>query len=132
MQALLFSIELMALGFVVVLVVLFLLNVIFQAFGTFLTNDSARKETRNAEKIMNQQQKDKTVELPQAKILETEEAGGPGISPEILAVITGAVSAYLERPGYQLRVKKIRRGDSLAPWVLSGSEDVIITYGREN
>ncbi|UNC91875.1 OadG family protein [Candidatus Contubernalis alkaliaceticus] len=119
MQGLWFSIELMALGFTVVLVVLFLLNIIFQAFGTFLTNDTARKESRHADKVMEQEKKDISTE-PKGLLKETE-AAASGISPEIIAVITSAVSAYLERPGYQLRVKKIRRGDSLAPWVLSGS-----------
>ena len=131
MQDLLFSVQLMAIGFVVVLVVLFLLNVIFQAFGTFLTNDSNRKEARNAEKILKQKENDKSVNIPQASVKLTEKED-PGISPEILAVITGAVSVYLERPGYQLRVKKVKRGNHLAPWVLSGTDDVIITYGREN
>lgn len=129
MEGFLFSLEVMAIGFSVVVIVLFALNLVFQGFGRFLTNDSAKREARKTEKLI--KEKDNIVTEKSYLVPEKETGSDLGISPEILAVITGAVSAYMEKPGYRLRVKKIRRGNHLAPWVLSGPENVIITYGRE-
>lgn len=135
MEDFLFSIEIMVVGFSVVLVVLFALYFIFQGFGTFLTNDAAKREARKAERVNKEKEKTETKILspiPDAGPDSGIDTAEPGLSPEILAVITAAVSAYMEKPGYQLRIKKVRRGNHLTPWVLSRTEDVIITYGREN
>ncbi len=134
MENLLFSIEVMVIGFSVVLVVLVALNFIFQGFGAFLTNDAAKREARKAENLNKEKEITETKKLspvPTAGSDSVIDIAEPGLSPEILAVITAAVSAYMEKPGYQLRIKKVKRGNQLTPWVLSRTEDVIITYGRE-
>ncbi len=137
MNGLVFGLELMVVGFVVVFITLMLLNLIFHGLGRLFA-DSNQRKTQDEEAKREQMMREKREE--EAKEVEVEKESLPvkqhaisdtGVSPEVIAIITGAVAAYTEKPGYRLKVRRVRRGSALAPWVIAERKGNTNVYGRE-
>ncbi|PKM82100.1 MAG: hypothetical protein CVU88_03560 [Firmicutes bacterium HGW-Firmicutes-13] len=128
MNKLFFGLEVMVIGFSVVYITLFVLNLIFKGFGIFFDNSSSKKMVQKE-----QEQKIK-IERDKISVLEKRDKGEQEkeISPEILAVIACALAVYAERPGYHLKVRRVKRGKSPGSWIMAGRNDMINIYRRES
>ncbi len=135
MNGLVFGLELMIVGFVVVVVTLLLLNFIFHGLGRLFADSDQRKMQREKgkkEQLAQEKSEEISKEEEKEPLLDNQHTKrDTGVSPEVIAVITSALAAYMEKPGYRLKVRRVRRGNTLAPWIIAGRENVTNVYGRE-
>lgn len=125
---LIFGLEVMVIGCIVVAITLFLLYLIFDGFGILFAAVSSKKVAKKEQEHQSKIESEKVI-IPKGR----DEAGQDNeISPEILAVITGALAVYAERPGYRLIVRRVKREKSPGFWIMAGGNDVTNIYRRES
>ncbi|RQD75425.1 MAG: hypothetical protein D5R97_06125 [Candidatus Syntrophonatronum acetioxidans] len=128
MNGLSFGFSVLVIGFTVVCITLLLLNIIFHYFGYFFEFSKKQKDMKERypkEKFPEEIEERKITEEEREEIEEEK------IPSEVIAVISSAIASYDTRPGYRLKVKKVKRERSISPWIITGRKDVINVYGRD-
>lgn len=126
MDQLTFGLNVMLLGFSVVIVILVFLSLVFSGFGLIFPvakpgerekEEKAPGETR--EVVVPKKEEEAPGGGAGARQLPVrEDRGGEGVPREVVAAITAALAVYLDQPGYRLSIRKIQRGRQLTRWVL--------------
>jgi len=130
MNGLSFGFSVLVIGFTVVCITLLLLNLIFHYFGYYFEYSKKQRDLKEKarEEKFPQTMKGEEKELPKE---EMEKLAEEKISPEVVAVIASVIASYDVRPGYRFKVKRVKRGKSISPWIITGRKDAINVYGRD-
>lgn len=107
-------------GMVVVFAALVLIILCIKIYSGIVTKFSGRKNTNNK----SDSEKKEVVETTNVNASSTLS----GLSPELVAVITAAITAHMDNSGAGIKVKSIKRIRHTTPiWNVAGRNEYILT-----
>ncbi|MCR3921661.1 MAG: OadG family protein [Firmicutes bacterium] len=107
MENIVFGLEIMVIGFTTVIIILYLLYLILLGFSRFAPKSSI-KTKQNSQEIV------------PAIAIASDQHQGQTTSPEVVAVITAAISAYLHLPAGQFKIVAIMPEQASSDWAMAG------------